>query len=145
NLADLSAQVAANRKGADDLLRLVQRYGLDVVEAYMQHIRQAAALKMRRALARVPDGEYRFADHLDSGACISLAVRVAGEQAVIDFTGTDPVQPNNLNAPPAIVTAAVLYCLRLLIDEDIPLNEGVLEPVEIVLPDCFLNPGPQSD
>ncbi|MDA1053327.1 MAG: hydantoinase B/oxoprolinase family protein [Planctomycetota bacterium] len=140
NLADISAQVAANRQGARDLLRLIDRYSWPVVAAYMQHIQQAAEQKTRNALSRFPDGRYPFTDHLDDGSPIAVTITVRGDAATIDFTGTGPVLPGNLNANRAIVTAAVLYCLRCLIDEDIPLNQGVLAPVEIVLPSCLLNP-----
>jgi 5-oxoprolinase (ATP-hydrolysing) len=145
NLADVVAQVAANRTGARELLGLIERDGLPVVQAYMGHIRQAAARKMRAALARLPDGLRRFEDRLDDGAMIRLTLTIRGERAVFDFSGTDAVLPGNLNANPAIVTSAVLYALRCLIDEDIPLNAGVLEPVEIVLPTCFLNPPFDAD
>jgi 5-oxoprolinase (ATP-hydrolysing) len=145
NLADVVAQVAANRTGARELLGLIERDGLPVVQAYMGHIRRAAARKMRAALARLPDGLRRFEDRLDDGAMIRLTLTIRGERAIFDFSGTDAVLPGNLNANPAIVTSAVLYALRCLIDEDIPLNAGVLEPVEIVLPTCFLNPPFDAD
>jgi 5-oxoprolinase (ATP-hydrolysing) len=140
NLADVSAQIAANRQGSRDLLRLVERYSWPVVESYMQHIQQAAETKMRHALSRFPDGRREFVDHLDDGSPIAVLITVESDTATIDFTGTGPVLPGNLNANRAIVTAAVMYCLRCLIDEDIPLNQGVLAPVEIVLPECLLNP-----
>jgi 5-oxoprolinase (ATP-hydrolysing) len=140
NLADITAQVAANNQGARDLNALVERHTLPVVEAYMRHIQDAAERKMRAALARLPDGCRRFVDHLDDGSPIAVAVTIAGDAATIDFTGTGPVLPGNLNANRAIVTAAVMYCLRLLIDEDIPLNQGVLAPITLVLPTCLLNP-----
>lgn len=149
NLADIAAQVAANQQGVRDLERLVERHGLPMVEAYMRHIQSAAEQKLRQALARIPAGRYEFTDHLDDGSPLCVAItlhadRTAPVAATIDFTGTGPVLAGNLNANRAIVTAAVLYVLRSLIDEDIPLNEGVLAPVEIVLPECFLNP-PEHD
>lgn len=140
NLADLSAQIAANEQGARDLTTLIDRYSWPVVSAYMNHIQAAAETKMRMALSRIPDGDHKFRDHLDDGTPIEVTITVAGDSATIDFAGTGPVLPGNLNANRAIVTAAVMYCLRLLIDEDIPLNQGVLAPVEIVLPECCLNP-----
>ncbi|HUY91027.1 MAG TPA: hydantoinase B/oxoprolinase family protein [Pirellulales bacterium] len=140
NLADITAQVAANHQGARDLANLIERYTLPVVEAYMQHIQAAAERKMRAALARLPDGEHKFVDHLDDGSPIAVNFRVDGDSAVIDFTGTGPVLAGNLNANRAIVTAAAMYCLRSLIGEDIPLNQGVLAPVRLVLPVCLLNP-----
>jgi 5-oxoprolinase (ATP-hydrolysing) len=144
NLADITAQMAANRQGARDLLAMVERYSWPVVAAYMVHIQNAAERKMRLALAKLPDGSYPFADSMDEGSPICVTVTIAGDEAMFDFSGTGPVVPGNLNATPAIVTAAVMYCLRCLIDEDIPLNQGVLAPVRIVLPECMLNP-PRRD
>jgi 5-oxoprolinase (ATP-hydrolysing) len=144
NLADITAQMAANRQGARDLLAMVQRYSWPVVSAYMVHIQRAAERKMRWALRKLGDGRYLFDDAMDDGSPICVAVTIAGDGATVDFTGTGPVVPGNLNATPAIVTAAVMYCLRCLIDEDIPLNQGVLAPVRIVLPECMLNPPRRS-
>jgi 5-oxoprolinase (ATP-hydrolysing) len=140
NLADLAAQVAANQQGARDLLQLVERYSLPVVAAYMQHIQWAAEQKVRRALGRLEAGTRRFVDYLDDGTPIALTLTLDQERARFDFMGTGPVSNGNLNANRAIVTAAILYCLRLLIDEEIPLNQGVLAPVELVLPEGILNP-----
>ena len=147
NLADVEAQVTANHRGARDLARLVERYRLPVVLAYMRHIQAAAARKMRAALARLGDGEYSFVDHLDDGSPIAVKITIRGDAATIDFTGSGPVLPGNLNANRAIVTAAVMYCLRSLIGEEIPLNQGVLAPVEIIVPECLLNPpeGPSPE
>ncbi len=157
NLADVSAQVAANNSGARQLAGLVSRYSLPVVQAYMGHIQRAASEKMRLALREIPDGTYALTDHLDDGSPIAVRIEIAGERATVDFTGTGPVlfppadsaasdrRSYNLNANRAIVTAAVLYVFRCLIAEDIPLNSGVLEPVEIVLPECLLNPPAHED
>lgn len=145
NLADITAQIAANHQGSRDLGRLIARYGLDVVEAYMRHIQHAAERKMRMSLTHIHDGVYQFTDHLDDGSPIAVAVTVDDDAATIDFTGTGPVVPGNLNANRAIVTAAVMYCLRCLIAEDIPLNQGVLAPVRIILPECLLNPPARDD
>ncbi|MEW4528482.1 hydantoinase B/oxoprolinase family protein, partial [Maioricimonas sp. JC845] len=145
NLADIAAQVAANQTGHRLLEDLIDRYSLAVVQSYMGHIQRAASLKMRMALARLEDREYRRVDHLDDGSPIEVAITISGETATVDFTGTGPVLATNLNANRAIVTAAVLYVFRCLIDEDIPLNGGVLEPVDIVLPECLLNPPAHDD
>jgi 5-oxoprolinase (ATP-hydrolysing) len=160
NLADVAAQVAANKQGANDLLALVERYSWPVVRQYMEFVQDAAEQKVRTALARLPAGSHAFTDFIETagGESVPICVRVTihehspsrspadGEGndpiAVIDFTGTGPVVDGNLNANRAIVTAAVIYVLRLLIDEDIPLNQGVLRAVEIVLPTCLLNPEP---
>ncbi len=172
NMADVSAQVAANNNGVQLLNELVKRYTFPIVQAYMQHIQRAASEKMRMALSRIDDGYYRLTDHLDDGSPIAVTITIKGDTATVDFTGTGPPlgpvtgerrastpcdddQPAdaarsprtglNLNANRAIVTAAVLYVFRCLIDEDIPLNSGVLEPVEIVLPVCLLNPPMHED
>jgi 5-oxoprolinase (ATP-hydrolysing) len=145
NLADIEAQVAANNQGATDLWKLVERYDLEVVMAYMKHIQAAADQKMRAALARLDDGQYRFHDFLDNGARIQVQLDIRGDQVTIDFSGTDPVLPGNLNANRAIVTAAVMYVMRCLINEEIPLNQGVLSAITLQLPDCLLNPSQGPD
>jgi 5-oxoprolinase (ATP-hydrolysing) len=147
NLADIAAQAAANRQGARRLAALSDRYGLPVVRAYMRHIQDAAERKTRAALARLPDGIRRFVDHLDDGSRIAVAITIQGDAATIDFAGTSGVLAGNLNANRAIVTAAVMYVLRTLLDEDIPLNQGVLNPIRLVLPECLLNPpeGPTAE
>ncbi|MFJ6105473.1 hydantoinase B/oxoprolinase family protein [Streptomyces sp. NPDC092359] len=134
NLADLRAQIAANEKGVEELRRTVREYGLDVVQAYMRHVRANAEESVRRIVARLHDGTCRY--ETDDGAVVRVAVRVDRERrsAVIDFTGTSPQLPGNANAPTAVVTAAVLYVFRTLVDEDIPLNSGCLEPLDIRVP-----------
>ncbi len=140
NLADIRGQIAANQLGATRLLDLVDELELTVLEAYMEHVQAAAEEKLRRALERLDQGTRCFTDHLDDGSPITVSVRIKGDRATFDFTGTGPVVPGNLNANPAIVTAGLMYCLRLLIDEAIPLNEGMLRAVERVLPPCLLAP-----
>jgi 5-oxoprolinase (ATP-hydrolysing) len=143
NISDVSAQVAANSSGVRQLNELVDRYSLSMVRACMERIQQAASQKMRMSLSGITDGVYSRVDYLDDGSPISVRVSISGDCASVDFTGTGPVLASNLNANKAIVTAAVMYSFRCLINEDIPLNSGVLEPIEIVLPECLLNP--QSD
>jgi 5-oxoprolinase (ATP-hydrolysing) len=144
NLADVAAQMAANLQGVRDLAQLIVEQTWPVVSAYMRHIQDAAERKLRAALAKLPPGRREFVDHLDDGTPIHVAVTIDGERVTIDFTGTGPVLPGNLNANRSIVTAAVIYCLRLLVAEDIPLNQGLLKPVEIVVPECLLNPPPRE-
>lgn len=140
-LSDLRAQIAANNQGARLLRELCEKYSLEVVHAYMGHVRANAAACMRSAIAAVPDGEHRFEDTLDCGARIACAVTVSGDRAVVDFAGTDAQLDSNLNAPPAVTIAAVLYVFRTLIDKNIPLNGGCLDPIEIRIPDgSLLNP-----
>ncbi|MFI8914931.1 hydantoinase B/oxoprolinase family protein [Streptomyces sp. NPDC053513] len=134
NLADLRAQIAANEKGIEELRRTVEEFGLDVVQAYMRHVRANAEESVRRIVARLRDGEYRY--ETDGGAVIRVAVRIDRERrsALVDFTGTSAQLPGNANAPTAVVMAAVLYVFRTLVDEDIPLNSGCLEPLEVRVP-----------
>ncbi len=145
NIADIEAQLAANQQGVQALLGMTKRYTAPTVLGYMKHIQQAAERKMRSALSKLPDGVSRFVDRLDDGTAIHLALTIDGDQAILDFSGTAAVLSGNLNANQAIVTSAVLYCFRCLIDEDIPLNAGVLAPIQIKLPTCFLNPPAHDD
>ncbi|MFF8651590.1 hydantoinase B/oxoprolinase family protein [Streptomyces griseoluteus] len=134
NLADLRAQIAANRKGADELGRMIQEFGLDVVQAYMRHVQDNAEESVRRVIDALDDGEYAY--ETDSGAVIRVQVRVdrAARRATIDFTGTSAQLGTNFNAPSAVVHAAVLYVFRTLVADDIPLNDGCLRPLDIVVP-----------
>lgn len=144
NMADIHAQIAANQCGVAMLRDMVDRYGASTVQRYMRGIQEAADTKMRSALREMDDGEYRSVDCLDDGTPIAVAITINGGEASVDFTGTGAVHAGNLNATPAIVASAVLYCFRSLIDEDIPLNAGVLAPIRITIPEnSLLNP--QSD
>ena len=141
NLADLRAQIAANEKGAAELRQLVSDFGLDVVTAYMGHVQDNAEEAVRRVIARLRDGECAY--ELDNGAVIRVAVRVdqRARTAEIDFTGTSPQLPGNFNAPSSVAMAAVLYVLRTLVDDEIPLNAGCLKPVRVIIPPgCLLAP-----
>ena len=143
NVADVKAQVASNEKAMQELQRAVAEFGLPTVRAYMKHVMDNAEESVRRVLERLPDGE--FATAIDDGAPLKVSVRVdhAQRRAVIDFTGTGPQRPDNFNAPSAVCRAVVLYCFRCLVGEDIPLNDGCLKPLEIVIPEgTFLSPRP---
>jgi 5-oxoprolinase (ATP-hydrolysing) len=143
NLADLEAQIAANRAGAALLAELWARYGLETVSAYMRHVQDAAAAKVAEEIARLADGAYVFEDALDDGTPIRVALRVDGASMCVDFTGTGPELPGNLNAPRAVTIAAVIYFLRTLVGSPIPLNSGCLRPVQIVIPErSVLSPSP---
>ncbi len=145
NLADLVAMVAANRAGERLLREFVSEQGLRVVEVTMRQLQAAAAGKVAHEIAKLPDGEHAFEDFLDDGTPICVRLRVAGEAMRIDFSGTGAAVAGNLNAPPAVVHAAVIYVLRALVSERIPLNGGCLAPVEIHIPaGSILNPPPGS-
>ena len=141
NIADLMAQVAANEKGVRELNRMVQHFSLDVVQAYMKHVQDNAEESVRRVLDVLKDGTYSY--EMDSGAniCVTISIDKTARRAKVDFTGTSEQQKTNFNAPSAVAKAAVLYVFRTLVDDDIPMNEGCLKPIDIVLPEgCMLNP-----
>ncbi|MBW6401786.1 hydantoinase B/oxoprolinase family protein [Roseomonas sp. HJA6] len=143
NVADIKAQVASNEKAVQELQRAVAEFGLPTVRAYMAHVMNNAEESVRRVLERLPDGA--FETTIDDGTPLKVAVRVdhANRRAVIDFTGTGPQRPDNFNAPSAVCRAVVLYSFRCLVGEDIPLNDGCLKPLEIVIPEgTFLSPRP---
>jgi 5-oxoprolinase (ATP-hydrolysing) len=141
NLADLQAQIAANQKGVDELLKMVDHFGLEVVQAYMKHVQDNAEEAVRRVITALKDSRYEY--RLDNGAVIKVAIRVdhKNRTADIDFTGTSPQLNNNFNAPSAICMAAVLYVFRTLVDDEIPLNAGCLKPLNVIIPEgSMLNP-----
>ncbi|WP_367039751.1 hydantoinase B/oxoprolinase family protein [Streptomyces sp. Je 1-332] len=145
NLADLRAQIAANQKGVDEVARMIENFGLDVVQAYMRHVQDNAEEAVRRVIDALEEGE--FAYPTDSGAVIRVRVSVDRESrsATIDFTGTSPQLATNFNAPFAVVNAAVLYVFRTLVAEDIPLNDGCLRPLHIIVPSgSLLAPEPPA-
>lgn len=138
NIADLKAQLAANQQGIRQLEKAVRRYGLNTVQTYLRFVRENAAASVRRLLGTLRDGEFCY--ELDSGESIQVGIRVDQEnqQAIIDFAGTSPQSTTNFNAPEAVTRAAVLYVFRSLIREDIPMNEGCLEPLLIHIPESSL-------
>lgn len=141
NIADLQAQIAANQKGVQELLRIIEQFGFEVVAAYMQHIQDNAERCVRDVIDRLHNGHFEYA--MDNGAIIRVAVAVntKNHTATIDFSGTSFPQKNNFNAPKAVCYAAVLYVFRTLVDEAIPMNQGCLKPLNIIIPeDCMLNP-----
>jgi len=141
NIADLKAQIAAVVRGGEELKRLVEHYGRDGVAAYMRHVQDNAEEQIRRVIAKLKPGT--FEAPMDNGATIRVAIApdCVARTVRIDFSGTSDQQPNNFNAPLAITRAAVLYVFRTLVDDNIPLNEGCLKPIEIVVPEgSLLNP-----
>jgi 5-oxoprolinase (ATP-hydrolysing) len=141
NVADLKAQIAANEKGVYELGRMVGHFGLDTVIAYMGHVQDNAEESVRRVIDVLKPGRFEYP--MDDGSVIAVAVSIDRESraARIDFTGTSPQRDSNFNAPSAVCRAAVLYVFRTLVDDEIPMNEGCLKPIEIVIPDgCMLRP-----
>ncbi|MBV8378030.1 MAG: hydantoinase B/oxoprolinase family protein [Verrucomicrobia bacterium] len=134
NLGDIRAQIAANEKGDRELNVLVDQFGFQVVQAYMGHVRANASERVRQVIDRLKPG--RFVQKMDFGGEIRVQISVDTDArtATVDFTGTSAEQPGNFNAPSSIVYAAVLYVFRTLVNEDIPLNDGCLEALKLVIP-----------
>ncbi|MCB1883339.1 MAG: hydantoinase B/oxoprolinase family protein [Geminicoccaceae bacterium] len=135
NVADLQAQVASCRKGADELARMVGQFGTATVGAYMAHVMDNAEESVRRVIDRLSDGEFVYAHDLGPVVRVRITVDRANRGARVDFTGTSPQQDWNFNCPAAVTRAAVLYVFRTLVDADIPLNDGCLKPLDLILPE----------
>jgi len=135
NISDLRAQIAACVRGAEGLLDAVRDYGREVVDAYMRHVLANAEESVRRLLDRLEDGEFDY--EMDNCAHVRVAIHIdkAARSAMFDFTGTSEQLPDNFNAPYSIVRAASLYVLRTLIDDPIPMNDGCLKPVQLIVPE----------
>ena len=138
NIADFKAQVAANRMGIDLLNKVIDQFGLDVVKAYMLHVRDNAEESVRRLLQRLKSGKFQYKTDMGDRVCVSISVDREARTACFDFSGTSPQSIGNFNAPTAVTYAAVLYVLRCLVDNDIPLNSGCLKPIRIVIPERSL-------
>ena len=148
NIADLQAQIAANKCGKRELQRMVAHYGAATVQAYMGYVRDNAESAIRKAIAQLAktwgsSQERKFVYPMDgdSQICVSVSLNAIERTALIDFTGTSAQLANNFNAPLAVCKAVVLYVFRTLVDDEIPLNAGCLEPLKIIVPEAsLLNP-----
>ena len=143
NIADVKAQVAANEKGVQELQRVVALYGWPTVSAYMRHVMDNAEEAVRRVIDRIGSGSFEYT--MDSGLklCVSISIDHASRSAVVDFAGTGHQSEGNFNSPPAVTRAAVLYVFRTLVADDIPLNDGCLKPLKLIIPPgTFLSPKP---
>ncbi len=135
NITDLQAQIAACEKGTQELGKMITHFGLEVVQAYMGHVQDNAEESVRRVIEVLRDGSFTYA--LDGGAEIRVKITIdrAARAATIDFTGTSKMAKDNFNAPAAVCRAAVLYVFRTLVDDDIPMNDGCLKPLDIIIPE----------
>ena len=143
NVADIKAQVAANEKGVQELRRVVAQFGWDTVSAYMRHVMDNAEESVRRVIARIGNGSFDYT--MDDGSLLRVKVTVDRQtrSAIVDFSGTGKQRNDNFNAPPAVTRAAVLYVFRCLVGDDIPLNDGCLKPIQLIVPEgSFLAPRP---
>ena len=141
NISDLKAQLAACIRGADVLATTARDYGPEVIAAYMRHVLANAEESVRRLLDRLEDGAFDY--EMDNGARVAVKISLdkATRSATFDFTGTSAQLPDNFNAPYSIVRAASLYVVRTLVDDPIPMNDGCLRPITLVVPDgCMLSP-----
>jgi 5-oxoprolinase (ATP-hydrolysing) len=135
NISDLRAQLAACVRGAEGLLDAVRDYGAEVIHAYMRHVLANAEESVRRLLGRLDDGEFDYEMDNRAHVCVAIRIDKAARSATFDFTGTSDQLADNFNAPYSIVRAASLYVLRTLIDDPIPMNDGCLRPVELIVPE----------
>jgi len=141
NVADLKAQIAACEKGVQELRRVVDHFGLDVVRAYMRHVQDNAEESVRRVIDVLKPGRFEYRMDDDSRIVVTVSIDQENRSAKIDFTGTSAQLDTNYNAPTAVCRAAVLYVFRCMVDADIPLNSGCLKPIELVIPEgSMLNP-----
>ena len=134
NMADLAAQVAANKTGINEINSMIDQFGIETVHAYMKHVQDNAEESIRNAIVNLKQGEYEY--ELDNGEFIRVNVKIDKEnrEAIIDFTGTAPKNPFNYNAPMAVCYAVILYVFRTLVGNNIPLNEGCFKPIKIIIP-----------
>ena len=134
NMADLEAQIAANSTGVFEVMKMIEHFGVEVVQAYMSHVQDNAEESVRRVLAHLDGGDFVYP--MDNGCQIKVRISVDRKtrEATIDFTGTSPQADGNYNAPTAVCLAATLYVFRCLVDDDIPLNEGCLKPLRVIVP-----------
>ena len=153
NMADLAAQQAANQRGVQAMQELAELYGLDIVTRYFEHIQQASEAKTRAWIQTLPNDPRRFSDEMDDGTriCVSIQRSLDSKERPmlrIDFEGTGSISKGNLNANPAIVSAAVMYVIRCAVADSLPLNSGVMRCIELIIPEGILNPkciGNQED
>ena len=134
NMADLAAQVAANKTGINEINSMIDQFGIETVHAYMNHVQDNAEESIRNAIVNLKQGEYEY--ELDNGEFIRVSVKIDKDnrEAIIDFTGTAPKNPFNYNAPMAVCYAVILYVFRTLVGNNIPLNEGCFKPIKIIIP-----------
>ena len=141
NLADLSAQVASLRLGVDTIKELIEAYGYCEIMEQMNLMSEVSRASCHKFFQKLGNATIRAEEFLDDGDRLSLRLKIKSGRAEFDFSGTSPVRSDSLNATLAIVTSAVCYSLRVLIGRELPLNEGLLEPVEILVPEgSLLNP-----
>ena len=134
NMADLAAQVAANKTGINEINSMVDQFGIETVQAYMNHVQDNAEECIRNAITNLTEGKYEY--ELDNGEFIKVSITIdkINREATIDFSGTAKKNQFNYNAPMAVCHAVILYVFRTLVGNNIPLNEGCFKPLNIIIP-----------
>ncbi|TDE11626.1 hydantoinase B/oxoprolinase family protein [Dyadobacter psychrotolerans] len=146
NEADIVAALSALRKGSQQLLKLAELYGIDTVKKYMNLLKASAVIQLENTLTPLHGKSFEAAEFLDDDHRIQVSITISPQKQVFDFAGTSAVHPNNLNANISILHSAILYVLRLLVNKEIPLNDGLMKNVEIILPEnSFLHPNFSDD
>ncbi|MBX3407744.1 MAG: hydantoinase B/oxoprolinase family protein [Phycisphaeraceae bacterium] len=145
NLADVRAALAANARGAEELRALSRTHGAPAVALFMEAIQQRSAALLRERLRELPLGTMHADDAMDDGSPVRVSLDNRGDELVIDFAGSGPGHAGNLNATPAIVRSCIVYALRILLARPVPLNEGLMRPVRVLLPEGMLNPRFEGD
>lgn len=145
NMADLQAAVAANHRGVEELRKIATQFEVSEVTRYevtryMDKLKKYAAGRMRSTLKKLRDGTYHAEEEMDDGSKLAVSGEVKEDSVSIDFMGTSGVHSGNLNANPSIVSSVVMYVLRLMVDELLPLNDGLLDSVRLIIPKGMLNP-----
>lgn len=140
NLADLNGALASISIGEQGLLSLCEAHGQKEVSHYMLALRQYARRLLERKIKSLPARTVRAIEYLDDGSPLTVRVQRKGNRLLLDFSKSSGVHPGNLNATKAIVQSVVLYTLRLLINEPLPMNEGLMDSVDLILPHGLLNP-----
>ena len=145
NIGDLKAQIAACQSGANAVIAMIDSYGLEAVTRYMGFVQANAEANVRRAITRLANGAAAVSMDYGGTIAVEITVDAAAGRAILDFAGTSAQLPNNFNAPTAIVSAAALYVFRTLVEDDIPLNAGCLEPLELRVPEAsMISPEPPA-
>jgi 5-oxoprolinase (ATP-hydrolysing) len=133
-LGDLKAQAAACARGAAALKQMCASEGEARVTSFMLHVQNNAELAVREAISRLHDGNCTVA--MDNGAQVAINVRIDRQtnSATVDFTGTSAQLPDNFNAPYPVTQAAILYGFRCLAGSDMPMNDGCMRPITLIVP-----------
>jgi N-methylhydantoinase B len=148
---DLRAQIAANETGSARFLFFLEKYGFEKYNEFVDTILKYSEMRVRKAIANIPNGTYSAEDALDNDGILDKPVKITvkveiGENCVsVDFAGTDPQVEGNINSPYSVALSSVYYVLRCLTDPDAPPNEGCIRPYKVNIPlGTLLNPNPPA-